>query len=631
MRKAYKSKKNYFSWVALTLVSLLITVIIVITADAINVSALSSIAETNQTIDNKTETSNVAFEVKSYDLNAVVHKDHSIVVAQRISAFLPDDAQKIEFSIPSGHFIVTDIAVENTAYKSQKSDKASTISIVDKDRLTKGAHIYNIKYTIKEFDDRDDTKDLFYFKALLPEWKQPIGKMSINISFPSDFDWGDVYYYAGQLGIQDVGNKLTYHENERAKTVTITGEKIPENFGITVIAKLPNGYWEGALDGRISINAMAGIMAIIAVILFLFWLIGGREPVIEKKPQTKPIENVSPVEIGYIFNSRVRTNDVISLFLYFGINGYLRISEYEPKKYRLYRLEEPSNEARHIRNAYNILFEDIYPGRALEMEDIGIRIKRIKESIREDIAAGYSSKEMVSIKPISKIFRLIGIFLLSLGLGVANAMRYLYEYLPINYIESVSIVVITAALLMYMCHLKDKKYSSSKPSYFPMMILTISLLMLIPIYISVKTLVKTESWLQVVVLLVASILSIFFICIMKARGKENAVLASKFMQLRQFIYHPSPRDLLQNHLADKNYYYKMMPYAIRFGGASSWAISFLSLNVPEPEWYKDDREEGGFSILKDKPTTIDYAQNIVTFCRTIKDAYHNMDRRYWRF
>ncbi len=304
---------------------------------------------------------------------------------------------------------------------------------------------------------------------------------------------------------------------------------------------------------------------------------------------------------------------------------------YEPKKYRLYRLEEPTNEARHIRSAYNILFEDVYPGRALEMEDIGGRIKRIKDSIREDVAAGYSSKEMLSIKPISKVFRTIGIILLSLGLGIANAMRYSYAYLPINYIETVSVVVLTAIFAVYMCVIKEKKYSSSNPSYFPLMVITTALLTLITVYIAIKTLAMTGAWLEVIIMLLASLISIFLISIMRARGKDNAVLTSKLMQLRQFIYHPDPRDLLQNHLADKNYYYEMMPYAILFGGSSSWAISFLRMNLPEPEWYKDEREEGGFTVTNTKPTTVEYAQDIVTFCRTIEDAYHNMKKRYWRF
>lgn len=631
MEKAYTSKKNYLFKIAKFMVFLLIIVFI----NALSVVNINAADKRPDSIDweqdNPEVIANVAFEVKSYDLKAVVHKDHSIVVVQKIAVFLPSKAQKIEFSIPSGNFIITDIEVEDAIYKSDKGSKASTISILDKDRLTKGYHVYNIKYTIKEFADRDKTKDLFYFKALLPEWKQPLGSVAIDISFPSDFPWDDIHYYAGQLGVQDATNKLTYNSNGINKTIRITGEKIPENFGITIIAKLPDGYWQGALDGKITIDIMAVTMLAVAAMISIMWLIGGRDPSVKKEKQTKPIDNISPVEIGYIFSSRVRTRDIINLILYFGVKGYLRIIEYEPKKYRLYRLEEPTKEARHIRTAYSILFEDVYPGRALEMEDIGTRIKRIKDSIREDIAAGYSTKEMAAITPVSRVFRLIGVILLSLGLGIANAMRYLHEYLPINYGESLVILILAAVFMVYVCRIKDKKYSSSNPTYFPMLIVTTGLLILIPVYIAVRTILMTGAWIQVVVMLAASILSIFLISIMRSRGKDNAIIASKFMQLRQFIYHPNPRDLLQNHFENSNYYYEMMPYAIIFGGASSWAISFLRMSLSEPAWYKDEREESGFTAGRTKLTTVDYAQKMVTFCRTIEDAYRNMDRKYWRF
>ena len=47
------------------------------------------------------------------------------------------------------------------------------------------------------------------------------------------------------------------------------------------------------------------------------------------------------------------------MILQFAQKGYLSISEYEPKKYRLYKVKSPKGEERMFRNAYKILFEDI--------------------------------------------------------------------------------------------------------------------------------------------------------------------------------------------------------------------------------------------------------------------------------
>ena len=117
-------------------------------------------------------------------------------------------------------------------------------------------------------------------------------------------------------------------------------------------------------------------------------------------------------------------------------------------------------------------------------------------------------------------------------------------------------------------------------------------------------------------MIIASAVSGFFIVIMRARGKENAVLVNKVRRLRQFISHPTPKEVLENHLADSDYYYDMMLYALAFGAEEAWAISFLTLDVPEPEWYSDDIEGHAFSNLRVATTTIDYARDLRSFIRT---------------
>ena len=74
----------------------------------------------------------------------------------------------------------------------------------------------------------------------------------------------------------------------------------------------------------------------------------------------------------------------------------------------------------------------------------------------------------------------------------------------------------------------------------------------------------------------------------------------------------------------------MLIYALTFGSEESWAISFLTLDVPEPEWYSDDIEGHAFSNLRETPTTVDYARDIRSFVRTVEGAYDEMLRRMHR-
>ena len=137
-----------------------------------------------------------AFEVTGYDLTAVVGKDHTYTVEEKISVNIPNQLQRVEFAIPSGNFRIGEIEVENALYEAKTASEASTVVISDPEKLSKGTHVYNIKYKIREYRDHDSAKDMFYFDVLLPEWRQPIGRVSINASFPDDFSFDDMQCYA---------------------------------------------------------------------------------------------------------------------------------------------------------------------------------------------------------------------------------------------------------------------------------------------------------------------------------------------------------------------------------------------------------------------------------------------------
>ena len=94
-----------------------------------------------------------AVEVTDFILSAVVSKDHSYEVEEKIKVNIPDSLQRIDFEIPSGNFRITDLTVEDTAYTSKNASESSIVSIVDPAKLETGSHEYTIRYTIREYQD----------------------------------------------------------------------------------------------------------------------------------------------------------------------------------------------------------------------------------------------------------------------------------------------------------------------------------------------------------------------------------------------------------------------------------------------------------------------------------------------
>ncbi|MBP3896123.1 MAG: DUF2207 domain-containing protein, partial [Mogibacterium sp.] len=281
-------------------------------------------------------------------------------------------------------------------------------------------------------------------------------------------------------------------------------------------------------------------------------------------------------------------------------------------------------------NAYNILFEDVYKDRAVEMEDLGDRLIRVKDAIEDDIAAGYSDAGSLSFTPLSRVLRIMGIVLSAVGIGISNALTYRYEYLDINYMESIAAACIFAAASYILARTVDRRDSTTLEDNRLLELFAGLAIMADAIYVALGIARRAKSIPIAALFIIACALAVFLIIIMRARGRDNAVLAMRVRRLRNFIYHPTPKELLENHLADKNYYYDMLQYALAMGAEESWAISFLTLDVPEPGWYSDDIEGHAYSNLRDEMTTLDYAKDLKTFMRTIETAFNELMRRTHR-
>lgn len=182
-----------------------------------------------------------AYEVTRYDMEVKVGKDHSYDVTEKISVNIPETVKQIEFAIPSGSFRMRGLSVDEVAYNASTASSGSAVTIVDPHALTTGAHTYTIRYKILEFADRNPDKDIFYFNVLLPEWKQPVGEIHALISFPSDFPMNKLKHYAGQFGAEDATNRLAYKTEKSSRSFSVAGKMIPENYGITLKADLPDG------------------------------------------------------------------------------------------------------------------------------------------------------------------------------------------------------------------------------------------------------------------------------------------------------------------------------------------------------------------------------------------------------
>ncbi len=89
---------------------------------------------------------------------------------------------------------------------------------------------------------------------------------------------------------------------------------------------------------------------------------------------------------------------------------------------------------RYIRAIYGELFEGVHEGRAVEMEDIGVKHKRILIDVESSVASGYSSRDEGASTTISKLFRYVSIVAISLAIAIPVLVSmYMYEGLNMDF------------------------------------------------------------------------------------------------------------------------------------------------------------------------------------------------------
>ena len=568
-----------------------------------------------------------SYEINNYDFKAVVKKNHTYEVSKQITVNLPNNLSEISFDVPAGNYIISDVDVKGTDFSLAKNGSKYNIVIKDKKQLRKGSHTFKITYIVKEFAEKNKNYDLFYLTALSPDWEVPIQNYKFTLVLPKDFPWDDLQYYAGQFGSQDVSNKMSYSID--GNTITMSGSLIPSDFGITFKAELPDGYWKDPLNNEWTIG-LGGVLFIAAATLSLIlWLAGGRDPKFKKKVISNPIDGISTADVAYVFNGKLSIRDIVPLIVRLGISGCLKIVEYAPKKYKLVKLSAPSiDEDRYIRAIYGELFEDVYEGRAVEMEDIGVKLKRILIDVESSVASGYSSREMRASTTISKLFRYVSIVAISLAIATIPVLVSMYMYEEeIKYGLPAGLFVLSVLILNIITRRFDLRYDMDWKHFKFSISMYSALYVSELVYVGYLVYKCNKSLMIPLLILVAGAFAAMMSCLMAARARENARLSNRMMGMRNFIEEAQPRDIAIMLQSNPEYFYEMLPYAMQFSQYEIWAQKFRGFKVTAPDWFEivDEGRTSMASVSNGDVETL--TRELYQFERTIKSVYNVINRR----
>lgn len=562
-----------------------------------------------------------SYYVKKYYMTVNVNKDHTYRINERITADLATDMDQVDIYLPTGKFRINDMDTRGSEYYLNDDNYNRVLSLKSPKDITAGEHTYNISYEIEEYADKNKNADFFSLDLLPTNWAAPVEHAKIKVNLPHDFEWDDLQFYAGQFGTSDTDKKIKYSTKKNDNQVILTGNNLPNNFGITIKADLPDGYWEDPLDNNWADNLALMITGGITLLIILMWLIGGRDPKFKYTEEKQPVKSLLPADVGYILNGKLRIREMIAMLLYLAENGNMRISRYEPKKYRFFRLKQPQSEERFVRNAFDAMFENVYENRAIEMEAFIPRLQTVMVNMEINIKSGYSSSDMFACTMLSRVLRIFSILLFSCAVGAVSLLTDIYQYIEISYSYAASVTMLTLITLVISCGIYDRRLEFKTATYRTLM--TISAVM----YASVITAVTTRLYeatqrlhFPAAIFFVAAV-AMLFIILMRSRAPGNAKFASQLLSLRRFIRRATSRDVEKLQNEDPNYYYRVMPYAYLFAELPKWSRTFMWLRIKPPEWFTNDITGHAVPQGQNEYSVTKVAEELDAFARTLESEY----------
>lgn len=572
------------------------------------------------------DTGGSGYELVKYEADILVSKSHSYHISKVFTVNLPGDAEQLVLKIPRGNYRISDLNVGAGEYAIGEEGNFKTITITSPADIKKGRHEFEVTYLVEEYADQSPERDMFYFNVLPPDWEIPIGELDISLTFPSDFEWDDLQYFAGQFGAQDVKNQLSYSVSNN--TLNMTGSNIPADFAITFKAELEDGYWQDELD-----NSWTGMFALMLtavgiLLLLLLWLIGGRDPKMARTEEKYPIDGVSPADVGFLFSGESRIGDIISLIIYLATKGCLRIVEYAPKKYKLIKGDEPKEEERFVRSVWHTLFDDIYTNRAVDMESLGPKLEQAMHNLELDIESGYSAPEMKSCTRLSRMLRTAGKVIMSICIGMIPALSNMHQYRSISYLTTAVVTALCYIFLSAIARVYDRRYDSDRKTVIALLAAAIAAYVAVIGYAAYNIASVTGSAVIGFAIMAIGSAATFFICIMPSRGTGNSRLVAKLFSLKYFMDKADPAEVARLQGEDSDYFYELLPYAFQFALIEKWCKKFRWMDIPRATWYSDEIGAAANAAPRRNMSTNELGREVNTFARTIESEYRTMGRGF---
>lgn len=523
------------------------------------------------------------FETTKYTMSVLVNKNHSYSISESIALKFNEDRRFFDIVIPAEKREIDNIDVKNQNFTVIESEDAYTVRITEDEGIIAGDYNIELSYVVYEYADDLASKDMLYMELIPYNWGSKIDNAVIGIVLPKDFTYSNIECFSDQYGAAISGDLLDIKILKEESKIIINGTDLTKGTGISIKADLPQGYWEGEINNNWAMKYVYYILIALMSLLAVMWFLLGRDPIFDRTVEYYPPEAMTPPEIGYLMDGEIGKKDIISMLFYLADKRHIKIVEYERKKFKIIKNREPKSEKRYIRQAVYAIFGGESEVHVNEItQNLGRAYGRVADGIEDQFESSHNR----IYTGASEFAKVAGCFILAVGIFSIGILASTYSFNATGYFFYATIAVFVFIFSMLTASEYDKVIlsRSAKPSIF-MAIYTVSLIIVLIIF-ALFVINAFNSIFIGITMLLCCVVSMLFICLMKARTKQNAKMLARILSFRDFISKPDLEVVLKLSRENPLYFYDILPYAYTFGLTTVWTKTFDIVKVEPPEWFE---------------------------------------------
>lgn len=539
-------------------------------------------------------------EGQLYDTQIYVHENGKVDVTVSLHVNFKTPHQGIYVAVPQhytnfdvGGLIGTDadkrsyfFAVsdfKSSSHEVNEDDQSSLSDVVyrlgTKGRYLNGENVFTFSYSIQTHDlEITDESDIFIFNIVGKDWQFDLGQVAYEVTFEKDLPQN--------LEIKIEGKKNAGFLDYTRSGNTISGTyQILDGSAVTLLTKLPHGYFNFPNTDFTMIGVGAiGIVSLLSIVMFM--LFGRDYPVVETVEFTAP-DGLSSAETAYIFRGYLKTNDVVSLIVFWASKGLLSLEELPDDEVSITKLKEFDGTNRAEERVFNAMFR----------KNDTVTTKQLKNTFSKNVTFAASNipntfkkdpqRRVFDVK--SSAYKWMFVVLLSLAVGIWFGLTVYRRYplIMFGFIGFGVIFVLTLLLLVASGALLPRLRSFN-----------IANRSLVVILLAIGTAIYgggilLAAWLlklniPIVMLGIAFaglLIGILFISQMDRRTKQGMRWYGQILGLKRFIEVAEHDRLLKLVEETPMLFYDILPFAYVLGVTDIWTKKFETIAIPEPDWY----------------------------------------------